>query len=72
MVKNKFRLTDNGSVLSPDAVFTIESLKVFSDVGGTTSILANDFSEFAIREALDGTDDSFNSSSSEAVLELIE
>ncbi len=65
----QFRFADNGSVLSPDATFTIAELEVFSDVGGTTSVFATDFSEFMVGEALDGTDDPFNGSSSEAVVE---
>ncbi len=68
----QFRLADNGSVLSNDATFTIESMEVFSDTAGSTSVFATDFSEFMVGEALDGTDDPFNSSSSEAVVEIIQ
>ena len=65
----QFRLGDNGSVLSADGTYTIDSFEVFSDVGGATSIFATDFSEFALGEVLDGTDDPFNSSSSDAIVE---
>lgn len=70
----QFRFADNGSVVSTDSFFTIESFEVFTDVSGSNSLYATDFSEFTIGQVLGegGSNDVFNNNSSEATVEIIE
>ncbi|MEM7551740.1 MAG: hypothetical protein AAF363_18815 [Bacteroidota bacterium] len=66
----QFRLGDNSSTIASDQNFTIERFDVFSNTAGTgTPIFSTDFGTFMVGEALDGTDDPFSSSSSDATVE---
>jgi len=70
----QFRFGNNSGVSDITDTFSINSYEVFSDTAGTTSIFADDFSSYSVGDSLD-TDNSaspYNSSTSEAVVELFE
>lgn len=70
----QFRFGSNSGVAEATDTFTIKSFEVFSDIDGTTSIFDEDFSGFSVGDSLDtdNPNSPYNSSTSEAVVELLE